>query len=128
MYYSAKNLFPILGDHRYSSRVKTIFGRPVLAPNQREQKPTTQVRNKNIFFCVLQNFINKYNKVYSQHVLKCLKINDYLRDLVPLHLQLYEINIEKKFKKQKLTLKHKLPLQEYFKETLKNFYLNTPEE
>ena len=63
----------------------------------------------------------------SQQIQKCLQINDYLRELVPLHLQLYEIDLEKKFKKQKIILKHKVQLQDYFKETLQRFYLNIPE-
>lgn len=45
---------------------------------------------------------------------------------MPLHLQLYEINLEKKFKKQKVVFKQSVPIQDYFKQTLKNFYLNIP--
>lgn len=47
---------------------------------------------------------------------------------MPLHLQLYEINLEKKFKKQKVIFKQSVPLQDYFKKTLENFYLNIPNE
>ncbi|CAF0787308.1 unnamed protein product [Brachionus calyciflorus] len=108
LYYSIKNLFPILGDHRYSPRVKTILGKPVLVAKQREFKPSTQV--------------------LSQNILNCLQINDYLRDVVPLHLQLYQINMEKKFKKQSIVLKQQVPLQDYFKQTLKNLCLNIPNE
>lgn len=41
--YCIKNLCPLLGDHRYSSRVKKLFGRPMLVPDQEKVKPETQV-------------------------------------------------------------------------------------
>lgn len=62
----------------------------------------------------------------NQLVLKCLNINEYLRDIVPLHLQLYEINLEKRFKKQKINFKQEVPILPYFSETLKNLYLSIP--
>lgn len=47
---------------------------------------------------------------------------------VPLHLHLYEINLEKKFKKQKADLKHSVPLTNCFKETLNRLELDLPNE
>ncbi len=41
--YAAQLLSPILGDHRYSSRVKTLMGKPVLVPDQRLARPEPQV-------------------------------------------------------------------------------------
>ena len=45
----------------------------------------------------------------------------------PLHLHLYEINLEKKFKNQKTVMKqHNVPLLDYFKESLKRLNLKIP--
>ena len=64
----------------------------------------------------------------SDKFLTVLGINKYLTNLVPLHLQLCEINLEKKFKKQKLIFKHRVPVLPYFQETLKRFALKLKTE
>lgn len=66
-----KNLFPILGDHRYSPRVKTILGKPVLLANQRDQKPSPQVQflfKRKILFLTKNLFrylADTYNSAYK---------------------------------------------------------------
>ena len=41
--YCVKNLCPLIGDHQFSSRVKSIFGEPVLSADPKNQKPEPQV-------------------------------------------------------------------------------------
>jgi hypothetical protein len=48
--YCTKNLCPLLGDHRYSSRVQQILGKPVL--NLKNAMPKTQVS----FIFILRKF------------------------------------------------------------------------
>lgn len=60
--------------------------------------------------------------------MECLNINKYLMNMVPLHLQLYEIDLDKKYKKQRVSFKTQVPLQPYFVQTLKNLALNIPKE
>jgi hypothetical protein len=68
------------------------------------------------------------SKVLTNNFLTVLGINKYLTQIIPLHLQLCEINLEKKFKKQKFNLKQKVPILPYFQETLKRFALNIKEK
>ena len=48
-------------------------------------------------------------------------------DVIPLHLHLCELNLRKKFNKQKIIIKHQVPLFDYFTETLKRLELKLPE-
>ena len=63
----------------------------------------------------------------SHSQLEALGINEYLVEIAPLHLQLCDINLEKKFKKQKTVLKHSVPFLPYFSETLARLNLKMPE-
>ena len=44
-------------------------------------------------------------------------------DILPLHLHLTEINLDRTFKKQKTIIKHTVPILNYFTETLKKLDL-----
>jgi hypothetical protein len=48
-------------------------------------------------------------------------------DMFPLHLQLCNINLEKRFKKQKLILKENVPFLPFFVETLNRLNLKLPD-
>ena len=61
----------------------------------------------------------------SQHY--ALGTNEYMLDAIPLHLQLCNINLDKKFKKQKLIFNESVPFLPYFCETLKRFNLKVPD-
>lgn len=54
--YSMKNLFPLLGDHKYSNGVRTIFGQPALVPNFQPKPFELQVILFKIFFPTLFPF------------------------------------------------------------------------
>lgn len=41
--YCVKHLCPLLGDDKYSSRIKLMSGNPILAPNEKDIKPEKQV-------------------------------------------------------------------------------------
>ena len=41
--YCTKNVCPLLGDHKYSSRVEKIFGKPVLVSDIMKVRPKPQV-------------------------------------------------------------------------------------
>jgi hypothetical protein len=49
-------------------------------------------------------------------------------EAIPLHLHLSEINLEKKFKKQKFTIRQELPLFDYFKQTMDRLNLKFPQK
>lgn len=102
--YCVKNLFPLLGDQKYSSRVQEIFRKPVLRPNQKETKPKTQELNEKVL-----------NRLHMSK-----------NNTAPLHLHLNEINMPKTFKKQKITMKQSVPLSNYFTETLNRLGLDLP--
>jgi hypothetical protein len=67
-------------------------------------------------------------KVLNEYVLKCLDLNEYMTDIVPLHLQLYKIDISKQFRRQSLILQHRVPILPYFETTCKNLGLRIPPE
>lgn len=60
-------------------------------------------------------------------LIKNLGINEYLTERIPLHLQLCDVNFEKKLKKQKLVLQKTVPLLPYMEETLFRLSFNLPE-
>lgn len=43
--YCVKHLCPLLGDDKYSSRIKLMSGKPILAPNEKDIKPEKQVKS-----------------------------------------------------------------------------------
>lgn len=63
----------------------------------------------------------------NERVLQCLNLNKYILEMVPLHLQLYEIELEKKSKKQRTFFKIQVPIQPYFSQTLNNLCLKIPQ-
>lgn len=97
-----KQLAPILGDHKYSNFIKTINNRP--------------------FFIDVTKF-KKNEQILNPRLLQHLGMNSYMSSIIPLHLHLYEINLDKKFKKQKIQFKIKAPFYSYFTETLNRFNL-----
>ena len=88
-----------------------------LAPNSHSKK--AKLTSKRVFFLLKNNL--------SQAQLQALGINEYLVETAPLHLQLCNINLDKKFKKQKITLTQSVPFQPYFIETLNRLNLKLPE-
>jgi hypothetical protein len=46
-----------------------------------------------------------------------------MKNVIPLHLHLHEIDLSKQFKKQKVVFKIEAPLQSYFLETLERLDL-----
>ena len=71
--------------------------------------------------------IINFKKEINENVLKCLNLNKYLRETVPLHLQLCEIKLENIFKKKSIVVTANVPIQDYFKQTMKNLYLKLPQ-
>lgn len=59
--YSIQNLAPVLGDHRYSCRVRTVLGKPTLSPLL---KPEPQVTHTIKPFSInsKQFYLNKDSK------------------------------------------------------------------
>jgi hypothetical protein len=95
--YCAKNLFPCLGDHKYSNLVRTIRNQPFLAdPNTFENKP----------------------QQLHPNLSSRLGLNSFMNVRVPMHLHLTEIHMPKTYKKQKIVATIKSPLPDYFSKTL----------
>ena len=59
----------------------------------------------------------------NDKLLNRLGLNEFMRELIPLHLHLYEIDLDKRFKKQKFIFKKHLPVFDYFKQTMQNLNL-----
>ena len=92
-----KKLAPCLGDNKYSQFMRLINNRPFLI-DYLKYKSGEQVLNS--------------------LVIEKLGINSYMKSLIPLHLQLFEIDLSKQFKNQKFKFKIQAPLFNYFVETL----------
>lgn len=59
----------------------------------------------------------------NNHLAEKLGINSYMKNVIPLHLHLHEIDLSKQFKKQKVVLKIQAPIQSYFFQTLERLDL-----
>ncbi len=96
-FYCAKNLFPCLGDHKYSNLIKKINNMPFLGD--------------------MKNFEPRPQELHPM-LMNVLSMNSYMNVHVPMHLHLSEINLNKAFKKQKIIANIQSPLPEYFSKTL----------
>jgi hypothetical protein len=91
-----------LGEHKYSSFIRTINNKPFFIDPTKYKYET---------------------QVLSSRLIETLGINSYMINDLPLHLHLNEINMAKKFKKQKYQITIQAPVLPYFTETLNRFGL-----
>ncbi|CAF0933142.1 unnamed protein product [Adineta ricciae] len=106
--YCLRQCAPLLGDHKYWNRIKTVGGVPMyINPIKHEIYPAKQQLNK--------------------HVRLALDLYG-LQIVCPLHLHLTDFNLPKKYRRQPISVHYQARPFPYFYETLERLKLTFPED
>ncbi|UJR25220.1 hypothetical protein I4U23_006572 [Adineta vaga] len=106
--YCLRQCAPLLGDHKYWNRVKSVGGIPMyINPIKHEIYPAKQQLTKHIRLAL---------DLYGQQI------------ACPLHLHLTDFNLPKKYRRQPAIVHYQARPFPYFYETLERLKLKFPEE